>query len=240
MEKMLVSGMSDGFSKMVIAELRNSYEIIECEFSESELRRTIRMQKPRLFLSFKSEATFATVYADFRDKFANTGIVVICDEPVVALQKLFIPGLMVAVRPVSIEFIKKALSEVWMETAEVAPQKSILAVDDNAMILRNIKEMLGGRYDVAVATSGRKAFEMLEKNSYNLILLDYEMPVMSGLEVFKKMRKNPDYSDIPVVFLTGVAERTKIMEVVELKPDGYLLKPIDSAALNQVIEDVMG
>lgn len=73
-----------------------------------------------------------------------------------------------------------------------------------------------------------------------MILLDYEMPIINGGEVLKKLRENPATKDIPVVFLTGVSNRSTIQEVLAMKPQGYLLKPIDSEKLFKVIMDVLG
>ena len=73
-----------------------------------------------------------------------------------------------------------------------------------------------------------------------MILLAYEMPIINGGEVLKKLRENPATKDIPVVFLTGVSNRSTIQEVLAMKPQGYLLKPIDSEKLFKVIMDVLG
>lgn len=66
------------------------------------------------------------------------------------------------------------------------------------------------------------------------------MPIINGGEVLKKLRENPATKDIPVVFLTGVSNRSTIQEVLAMKPQGYLLKPIDSEKLFKVIMDVLG
>ena len=93
---------------------------------------------------------------------------------------------------------------------------------------------------MATAISGKLAFTFLEKKHTDLILLDYEMPIINGGEVLKKLRENPATKDIPVVFLTGVSNRSTIQEVLAMKPQGYLLKPIDSENLFKVIMDVLG
>ena len=93
---------------------------------------------------------------------------------------------------------------------------------------------------MATAISGKLAFTFLEKKHTDLILLDYEMPIINGGEVLKKLRENPATKDIPVVFLTGVSNRSTIQEVLAMKPQGYLLKPIDSEKLFKVIMDVLG
>ena len=74
----------------------------------------------------------------------------------------------------------------------------------------------------------------------NLILLDYEMPGENGPEVLEKLRANPITNQIPVIFLTGINDRKKIQQVLALKPQGYLLKPIDHDKLVEAIENTIG
>jgi CheY-like chemotaxis protein len=58
----------------------------------------------------------------------------------------------------------------------------------------------------------------------DLILLDYEMPVISGPQVFQMLREDPDTKDIPVMFLTVKSDKESVMKVLSLKPTNYLLK----------------
>ncbi|MBR1703355.1 MAG: response regulator [Lachnospiraceae bacterium] len=110
-------------------------------------------------------------------------------------------------------------------------RKHVLVIDDDPMMLKIVKDHLHDNYDVATAVSGKVAYKFLEKKKTDIILLDYEMPGENGPAVLKNLRQNPEIASIPVIFLTGVAERDKIREVLSLKPQGYLLKPIDKEKL---------
>ena len=123
------------------------------------------------------------------------------------------------------------------EAAEV--KKHILVVDDSGILLRSVKNMLSDWYEVAVATDGKKAIERAKRRKPDLILLDYEMPVMDGKETLEELRKDEELKDIPVVFLTSVADRDSIAPVLKLKPQGYLLKPIDQKRMFETIENVL-
>lgn len=114
-------------------------------------------------------------------------------------------------------------------------RKHILVVDDDSRMLKIIKRHLADKYDVATALNGRIAFKFLENKRTDLILLDYEMPLESGPDVLKKLRDNPTTQNIPVIFLTGISERDKIEKALALKPQGYLLKPIDHIKLLSTI-----
>lgn len=125
------------------------------------------------------------------------------------------------------------------EEQKAKERKHILVIDDDPVMLKMVNAQLHEWYDVATAISGSMALKFLKKKHTDLILLDYEMPVDNGPAVLKKLRENPDTKDIPVVFLTGITERSKIQDVLVLKPQGYLLKPIERDKLFKVISDVL-
>lgn len=119
-------------------------------------------------------------------------------------------------------------------------KKHILVVDDNAMMLKVIKEHLHDKYDVGTAVSGKVALRFLENKTTDLILLDYDMPQENGPAVLEKLRAADATKDIPVIFLTGVTESKKIKEALVLKPQGYLLKPVNREKLLAEIEKFIG
>lgn len=121
-----------------------------------------------------------------------------------------------------------------------AGKKHITVIDDDTLMLKMIREHLREKYEVVIVPSGSVALKFLETKSTDLILLDYEMPGESGPEVLAKLRENPATADIPVLFLTGVTERSKIAKAISLKPQGYLLKPIDREKLFEAIEKTIG
>ncbi|MCI9200131.1 MAG: response regulator [Lachnospiraceae bacterium] len=119
-------------------------------------------------------------------------------------------------------------------------RKHILVVDDNSMMLRLVKEHLHEKYDVATALSGKIALKFLRNKKTDLILLDYEMPDENGPAVLEKLRASDATKNIPVVFLTGVTESKKIKEALIMKPQSYLLKPINRERLMDTIEKLIG
>lgn len=123
---------------------------------------------------------------------------------------------------------------------KAAIKKHILVVDDDPLMLKMIKEHLRERYDVATAPSGKVALKFLEKKETDLILLDYEMPIEDGPAVLEKIHANDAVKDIPVVFLTGITERSKIQKALVQKPQGYLLKPVDHDKLLEIITRLIG
>ena len=123
--------------------------------------------------------------------------------------------------------------------AESANKKTVLVVDDDATTLRSIKSILENKYNVELANSAAKAFEIMEKKVPDLILLDYEMPVMNGKEMLEKVRATSQYAHLPVIFVTSMTDKTIISSLIPLRPSGYLLKPITMDVLNAEVEKVL-
>ena len=119
-------------------------------------------------------------------------------------------------------------------------KKHILIVDDDSRILRMLKTYLAGRYELATAINGKVALKFLETKTTDLVLLDYEMPTENGPAVLEKIRANERTKNLPVVFLTGVTKENKIREVLHLKIQGYLIKPVDLEQLLSTIKGILG
>ena len=114
-------------------------------------------------------------------------------------------------------------------------KKKILVVDDSGAMLRNIKGWLEDKYQVILANSGAMAIKYLATNRPDLVLLDYEMPVVDGRQVLEMIRTETEFSDIPVIFLTSKNDKESILKVMELKPEGYLLKTMEP---NKIVQEI--
>lgn len=112
-------------------------------------------------------------------------------------------------------------------------KKSVLVVDDDPNYLGLVREWLKDTYKITGVASGTQAIKWLGSNKADLILLDYEMPVTTGPQVFEMLRSDEDTKNIPVMFLTGKSDRESVMAVLALKPDGYFLKSIQK---NELLE----
>ena len=159
-----------------------------------------------------------------------------------ALRKPFTTA---SIRDEIVKFLKERNREIQeimekdRQAALAQIKKRILVVDDDIRMLKIIKEQLHDDYEVATALNGKLALKFLANKPVDLILLDYEMPEENGPTVLNKIRENNDWAEIPVLFLTGVTERDKIQNALSLKPQGYLLKPIDHEKLKETISNVL-
>ena len=114
-------------------------------------------------------------------------------------------------------------------------KKIILLVDDDIMYLKMLHGAMMQQYRIALAKNGDQALAYLGKNKPDLVLLDYLMPGKSGRQVFQEMHENPELSDIPVMFLTGANDSQSVMEVLKLKPAGYILKSTTLMKISETI-----
>jgi FOG: CheY-like receiver len=120
------------------------------------------------------------------------------------------------------------------------PPLHILLVEDNLMnqkFMSHILKRLGSTFDIAV--DGRDAIEKVQKNKYDLILMDVQMPVMDGLEATQYIRNELKMKDIPIIALTAHAMKGDREKCLAAGCTGYITKPIDQQKLVTEIMSVI-
>lgn len=120
-----------------------------------------------------------------------------------------------------------------------ASVKRILAVDDTAIILTRITDALRNEYEVVTANSGTRALKYLQQEKPDLILLDIQMPNRDGIETLREIRAMRGLEDIPVIMLTGVEDKSTVLESARLGIRDYILKPFSSEDLRVRIRRVL-
>lgn len=113
-------------------------------------------------------------------------------------------------------------------SGETMIRNTILIVDDDPGTLRLLGSILAGVGSIRVATSGRDALRLAREAVPDLILLDAEMPGMTGFEVYEALRADWGCADVPVIFVSSHGEAA--FEVVGLGVD-FITKPIDADAV---------
>lgn len=117
-------------------------------------------------------------------------------------------------------------------------KKRVLIVDDDIMTLKILKKYLEDTYDVVTENAGYRFVDKMASYEADLILLDVEMPVVNGVQAFEELRKNPELSGVPVVFLSGVSNPNLVRELMNKGAAGYLVKTTPKGELLERLEKV--
>jgi putative two-component system response regulator len=111
-------------------------------------------------------------------------------------------------------------------TLKNASSPKILIVDDEPANLRVLRQVLQHDYRLSFARSGQAALELVAKERPDLILLDIMMPEMTGLEVCKRLKADPEYSHIPIIFVTALQDSVDEAQGFEIGAVDYIVKPV--------------
>jgi len=118
----------------------------------------------------------------------------------------------------------------------------ILAVDDSPTMRRIVKNTLmqAGFKDVIEAENGLEAYEKLQGEPVDLILTDWNMPTMNGLEFVQKVRSDPKLKALPILMVTTRSVKEDILEAMKAGVNGYIVKPFTPATMREKIEKILG
>jgi CheY-like chemotaxis protein/galactitol-specific phosphotransferase system IIB component len=168
----------------------------------------------------------------------NLIVIVIGDKAAFDLVHRYIPQEDIAyeiTRPLDMADLIEKVGIVTDDEFEQQKKKCILIVDDDPTYIQMIREWLKDTYRVGMANSGTQAVAWLATNKADLILLDYDMPVLDGPTVLQMLRSESFSSSTPVMFLTGKSDRKSVTDVIALKPADYLLKSISRDKLLETL-----
>ena len=237
--------ITEGKSFIVNAIIKNlkeeNYEITQIEPEVKEINAHRHEAQVFIFYlgEFISDATESLVY--LKDLCTEEGklLILIGNPADIKLTEEHIPATVIAAafeRPVDVKKLLAELDNLFATANDQSRKKNILLVDDDETFLKMVKGWLSERYRVTIVTSGAQAMMYVAENRPDLILLDYEMPVTSGPQVLEMLRSEKRVAGIPVIFLTGKGDRESVMQVLAMKPDGYLLKSMQKDGLLAAIE----
>lgn len=243
-KKILIIRQSPSF--MVDAIINNlsaaGFEIDQCDTTIKDF--SVKMMENEIFLLYLGNNV-----AEIRDMLVFVKDVVIEKEKYLNVigDKKDIDDLFMTIseekiskvfyRPLDLKVLVEEMEKEVVGIQSEQRKKNILLVDDDIAYLKTIKNWMSDLYHISIVSSGMQAITFIAKNKPDLILLDYEMPVTSGPKVLEMIRSEMESSDIPVIFLTGKGDKESVTKVIELKPDGYILKNTGREKLREIIED---
>jgi len=121
----------------------------------------------------------------------------------------------------------------------MAEKKIILAIDDNVQQLSEFKSILVPKYDLRVVKLASEAIGFLNKNKSDVILLDIEMPNISGFDFLEDIRKLPSYIAVPIIIVSGNSGQEFFNKAKNSSAVGVLTKPVQAQVLIDAIEEAL-
>ena len=117
--------------------------------------------------------------------------------------------------------------------------KHILVVDDDSMNCVLAKHVLCQNYVVSTVCSGIEVLDFLEEQIPNLILMDVDMPQMSGIEVARRIKENDNWAKIPIIFITSNSDPATEVECLKLGADDFITKPFVPIVMNSRVSKIL-
>jgi DNA-binding response OmpR family regulator len=119
--------------------------------------------------------------------------------------------------------------------------KKLLTVDDEAGVRALVRMTLdSGVYEIFEASEGFEALDLAREHRPDLVLLDVMLPDVSGMDVCRKIKDDPDLASTTVVMLTARAQTNDVGDAEEAGADGYFTKPFSPIALTRKVESILG
>ncbi|MEO2082709.1 MAG: chemotaxis response regulator CheY [Desulfurobacteriaceae bacterium] len=123
-----------------------------------------------------------------------------------------------------------------------SPDINILVVDDMAAMRKILRTLLGqlGYKNVDEAEDGKQALEMLRKNpdKYGLVITDWNMPNMTGIELVQEIRKDPNLKHLPILMVTAEAKKENVLMAIKAGVNNYIVKPFTAETLKEKLEKI--
>ena len=116
----------------------------------------------------------------------------------------------------------------------------VLVVDDMSTMRRIVKNVLKqiGYTSVQEAPDGQEALKKLKGGGFGLVVTDWNMPVMTGLELLKAIRADAELKSLPVLMVTAEAQKENIIEAIQAGVSNYVVKPFTAEALLEKLTKV--
>ena len=223
------------------ALINNRFQVVDSSYSIGDL--STKKQGVDLIILYTDqdfeEYMEALVYIKDMCIEENMIILVIGDKDAFELVHQYIPKEDIAfevTRPLDMPSLMDKVATATDDEFEIKRRKCILIVDDDPTFIQMVREWLKDTYRVGMANSGTQAIAWLATNKADLILLDYDMPVLDGPKVMEMLRSESFSQSTPVMFLTGKNDRNSVTNVISLKPADYLLKSISRDKLLSTLD----
>ena len=115
-----------------------------------------------------------------------------------------------------------------------------LVIDDSLPMRRIIANVLArlGYTDVVLVSNGREALKRIETEQFDLVITDWYMPEMSGIEFLRTLRAKADTQNVPIVIVSANGSKEDVAQAIQLRVNGYVLKPFTAETLKDRIATI--
>ena len=255
MKVLYISRLNDMARDMYEYMCDHDLQVQVCDFSNNTIRKIVRFLSPDIVLISHDDIVTDTFYFQLPADVDGVPVLILCNEADTKRMKNAWTEFDLLVRPVNNEAVLNKMKEIVDSESMIdllfasykqeygnilgETQKNIMAIDDNPMVLRSIKTILEDDYNVLIAPNVEVAYKQLEKTrDIDLFILDYEMPEIDGVEAMQLFKNSKQYRDTPIIFLSGVTDKNRIVRAVAQNPAAYLLKPIDADKLKNTVAEI--
>ncbi|MGE0086178.1 MAG: response regulator [Desulfococcaceae bacterium] len=116
----------------------------------------------------------------------------------------------------------------------------VLVVDDFSTMRRVIRKILKGigLENVTEADNGKKAWEIISRQKIDLVICDWHMPNMKGVDLLEKIRSDPKYTDLPFIMVTAEGKKKFVLEASEKGVTSYITKPFSTEDLENALKSM--
>jgi DNA-binding NtrC family response regulator len=133
------------------------------------------------------------------------------------------------------EYLAKLIAQSLGENP--AEEKTVLIVDDEAIVRESLGDWLKDTYQVATAETGEEALELIEKQDYDVLIVDVKLPGKSGIQVLREVKKVKPY--IESIVITAYPSVELAVEAMKLGAVDYLIKPVAPDDLERLIRETL-
>jgi two-component system aerobic respiration control protein ArcA len=126
-----------------------------------------------------------------------------------------------------------------MENTAKTDKPNVIIVDDDPLIGRTISRALADRYNTHILSNGLELDDAMKEFKPDLIILDVGLPWINGYDLCAKLRAQPSYGKIPIVFLSGRQDFVDVMTAMESGATSYLTKPFGIADIERTVDSLL-
>lgn len=119
-------------------------------------------------------------------------------------------------------------------------KRLLLAEDEEVLRMLVVDTLEDEGYEIDEACDGEEAYELIEQNDYDLVIIDYMMPRMTGLEVIEKVRQHPEKKDTKILMLSAKSQKVDQDRVLLAGADHFISKPFSPLYLVEKIGEILG